>query len=103
VALVVQFVVPICRFLSFFFYLPFSVIPWSLDHYVNILPTNEIEGQQLLDLSKKNTSTLRPNRKKFFQLLILRSCTTSSNSDVFFLLCVILCPKNENDLIPAAK
>jgi hypothetical protein len=54
-ALVVQFVVPICRFLSFFFCLPFSVIPWSLDHYVNILPTNEIEGQQLLDLSKKKT------------------------------------------------
>jgi hypothetical protein len=52
-ALVVQSVVPICRFLSFFFCLPFLVIPWSLDHYVNILPTNEIEGQQLLDLSKK--------------------------------------------------
>jgi hypothetical protein len=40
--------------LSFVFLLfTFSVIPWSLGHNVNILPTNEIEGQQLLDLSKK--------------------------------------------------
>jgi hypothetical protein len=46
-----------CLNLSLFFWfsslLPFLVIPWSLDHFVNILSTNEIEGQQLLDLSKK--------------------------------------------------
>jgi hypothetical protein len=53
VALVVQFVVQICRFFSFFSLLPFLVIPWSFDHLVNILSTNEIEGQQLMDLSKK--------------------------------------------------
>jgi hypothetical protein len=29
------------------------IIPWSFDHYVNILSTNETESQQLLDLSKK--------------------------------------------------
>jgi hypothetical protein len=45
--------------LSFVFLLfTFSVIPWSLGHYVNILSTNKIQGHQLLDLSKKNTYTL---------------------------------------------
>jgi hypothetical protein len=42
--------------IAFFWFsslLPFLVIPWSLDHFVNILSTNETEGQQLLDLSKK--------------------------------------------------
>jgi hypothetical protein len=38
--------------------LPFLVIPWSLDRFVNILPTNETEGQQLLDLSKKKSQPL---------------------------------------------
>jgi hypothetical protein len=31
-------------FFHFSFLLPFSVIPWSLDQSVIILPTNEIEG-----------------------------------------------------------
>jgi hypothetical protein len=53
VALAVQFVVRICLFLSFFSLLLFLVIPWSFDHLVNILSTNKIECQQLLDLSKK--------------------------------------------------
>jgi hypothetical protein len=46
--------------LLFFVFLlfTFSVIPWSLGHYVNILPTNEIEGQQLLNFSKKKEKIL---------------------------------------------
>jgi hypothetical protein len=52
VALVVQFVVRFYRFLSFFLLFTFLVVPWSLNHYVNTLPTNKIENQQLLDLSK---------------------------------------------------
>jgi hypothetical protein len=40
-------------FFLVFFFITFLIIPWSLDHSVNILPANEIEGQQLLGLSKK--------------------------------------------------
>jgi hypothetical protein len=38
---------------SLFSIITFLIIPWSLDHSVNILPANEIEGQQLLGLPKK--------------------------------------------------
>jgi hypothetical protein len=42
--------------LSFVFLLfTFLVILWSLDHYVNILPSNEIKSQQLLVLFKKTS------------------------------------------------
>jgi hypothetical protein len=53
-ALIVQIVVLICRFLSvFLFYYLFWLLLGHLITLVNILSTNEIEGQQLLDLSKK--------------------------------------------------
>jgi hypothetical protein len=39
--LFVQDFVQICRIFSFFLFITSLIIPWSLGHFVNILPTNE--------------------------------------------------------------